>query len=598
MENNFLDKYKKQGEQFQTAQPTPKNDPPVLPTTPVDPVSTGVSGGDEATDETFHFTEETTFKPPARTVTEKVKKPFPWIAVILGVVAVIIAIILIWFFNLGKAIPDMTGWSGADVELWARENNILLRLDEAFDETIPADELISQDPAAGETVASGGFLSVVISEGPDLSVMVEVPDLKNMTMDQVEAWAAENFMTKVRITSEASATIAAGKVISVTINDNTVLGKEVRRDSPVYVVFSKGTATGEAVKLPDFTTMSRVEAQAFADENGIILQFVEAFSDTYPKDAIYKQDIKAEETIYGGDTVVLNISKGKEILVLNFFEYEREVALLKASQAGIATVVTERYSTSSTNTLLSQSIKAGTLYEEGDVVELVYSLGNSFSLGSFVGQSETALQEWITPLNEEGASLRISAEYTASSEPKGTILSQQQQNVKIGINQTINIVVSTGQVLFVPDLVANPGSSYTDIITREKAIALCEAHSLVPIFIEQQNDSYLPGEVWEQSIAPGVEVQQGTTIYLRYNPVKQTLTVPSFIGMTESEIRAAGYTQNFSITFTEGSYEAGMEGKVTAQSVPAGSTVELGGSIELTVGGEDTPLGGDGTTFG
>ena len=56
-------------------------------------------------------------------------------------------------------------------------------------------------------------MKLIISAGHDLSVTLPIPDFMSMTRQEIDAWAAENFMTKVRITTEYSSTVEAGKVI-------------------------------------------------------------------------------------------------------------------------------------------------------------------------------------------------------------------------------------------------------------------------------------------------------------------------------------------------------------------------------------------------
>ena len=102
----------------------------------------------------------------------------------------------------------------------------------------------------------------------------------------------------------------------------------------------------------------------------------------------------------------------------------------------------------------------------------------------------------------------------------------------IGINTTINITVSSGKVVYVPDFVAPAGSGYDAAITREKAIAMCEELNIVPIFVEEGKSGRLPGEIWSQSISAGQEINEGSTITLKYTPVNVQVTVPDFTNMT------------------------------------------------------------------
>ncbi len=583
MDNDFLSNYKKNNEP--NTENVPSNTDKVRPTNRT-VNSTGEKVNAELNSNNFNFEEKSNFEPPKnRNRAKNTEKSIPFVYIGLAVVAIIAIIVTVIMLNRGTAVPNMIGWTRSEAELWASENDVLIRAETEFSDTVEINEIFSQNPAEGESVSSGSFIELIVSSGPDLSILVEVPDIESMTMAEVESWAESNHMSKVRVTSEDSETVPEGEVISFTINDNTVLDKEIRRDSPLYVVFSRGKGEGEAVTLPDFTTMTLDATKAFAEEKKIILEIVEEFHDTYPENTIFKQNIKAEEVIREGDTVILNVSKGKEIIVPNFYEYSREKASVLASQLGIMTIVDDKYSSSNEGNLIYQSVEAGSLYTD-QIIELTYSLGNSFTVPSFVGQNLDSVYAWIDPLNELGASLRISVQYTSSELSGGTILTQDKESTKIGISATINLVVSKGDVVYVPDLVQDAGSTYANIMTREKAMAICNELQLVPIFIAENSEGRLQGEVWYQSLEPGYETQQGTEIQIKYVPVNNVQTVPDFYGMTKDDIINKGYDKLFSISFTDGEYVENMEGKIVSQSVNSGSTVALGSSVILSYGSD------------
>ncbi len=557
---------------------------------PVQNMQTERSVQARQTADDMNFEQRSTFKAPEpKIATTNSKKPTPLLyGLIAGGVVIVAVVVTILLLSGGGSVtlPDMTGWTKTNVDLWASENETIVRYVETFSDEIPENTVMSQSPAANESLPAGTFLEISLSVGPDLSIMVTLPDIMNMSRSEVEDWAEQNHMTKLRITSEYSETVELGKVIEFTVNDETVVGTEVRRDTPVYVIFSNGSENTGPVTLPDFTTMSVEDAQEFADEKNIILEISHEYDDEIPKDTIMSQDIDAEEVIQGGDTVKLVVSLGKKIIVPNFGQYDREIAMSMASQLGIMTTVEERYSGSSEGRLISQSISSGTLYEEGDIVKLVYSLGNEFILSSYVGQSEDALKTWAAEVNDLGASIKISSKYTESSQPRGSILSQDKENTTIGISTTIYIVVSEGAIVYVPDFVTVAGLTYADAITREKAIAMCDEVGIVPIFEAVSQAGRLPGEVWYQSIEPGIQVDQGDTITLKYVPVDESFEVPDFTGMTKMEIDLAEYGYMFELVYEENGGDVSID-PVFSQSLRAGSVVAPGTKITLTLSYEE-----------
>jgi beta-lactam-binding protein with PASTA domain len=249
--------------------------------------------------------------------------------------------------------------------------------------------------------------------------------------------------------------------------------------------------------------------------------------------------------------------------------------------------MTERYSSRSAGSFLSQSLDVGSVYPAGEILELVYSLGNKIVLHSFVGQTRATIESWAKELNDQGASIRVSVTQTQSNAPKDTIIYQDKANAMIGTDTTIRITVSLGRTIFVPDLVAPEGSGYDKAFTRDKALAICEELGLIPIFVAESKTGRLPGEIWYQSVAAGKEVYENTTITLKYHPADVTIKIPDFTGMTREAILEAGYLKKLNITFILLDYPVeGFSNVVYQQSIPAGRTVVAGTDITLTISPE------------
>lgn len=520
------------------------------------------------------------------------KRPNNMVLIIGGVaaIAVIAVVLLIALGGGGVEVKNFEGWAYSDVQLWANENNIKLQPEQEYNDAFDEGKVISQGVAAGEKIKKGEFLPIKVSKGHDMSITLELPDLSNMTKDEVEAWAAQNFMSKVRITTEYSDTVPMGKVIRYEVNDNTVVG-EVRRDTPVYVIVSKGKEDEAAIDItvPDFKTKTISECFVFAAENGINLIIEEQYDDYVPKGSIISQSVKPEEKVKKGTEITVVLSKGKKIIVPDFSGYSKEKAQAVALELGVQISIKEKYSGSSEGRFLSQNIAAGSVLEDGDFLELVYSMGNKIVVASYVGQTRDAIESWAKELNKFDARITIKATYTQSNQPAGTIIHQDIANKVVGRSTTIRITVSEGSVVFVPDFVAEAGLPYGEVITREDALKMCEEVGIIPIFIESASTGRLPGEVWSQSVAAGEEAYQGSTITLKYTPSAQT-QVPDFKGMTKQEILDAGHNMKLHITFvTAEEAVAGFEGKVYEQSVAAGTTVATGTKITLTISPQAAP---------
>lgn len=576
MDNNpFLNDYKKKMTDGGSNPPHPDGKRPQDPET--------AAPGSRRYEEKSDFVPLRTVQVVASDSPRRNRKILPIALAIVLILA--IGGILIWYFNLGVRVIDLQGLSLSQAQVWAGDKKIHLQVRKVHSDEYAEDEIIDQNPAAGERLKRGDFLNLTVSLGHDLTVTLPIPDLLNMTMSQVEAWAEENYMSKVRITSEYNDKVPAGKVIRFEINDNTVVDM-VRRNSPVYVIVSKGSEpeTPQSVTVPDFTVMTQDQAEQFAIEHDLELIFLDAYHDFVPKGTITDQDIAPGQVIDSGSVIRLGLSLGKKIVVPNFSGYTRERAASVAAELGIPLLVNERYSRKETGKLISQSLAAGSIYQPGDFLELEFSLGNQVIVANYVGQPLSALQAWIDQYNSQGASLRISVTKTQNNAPRDTILHQDKSNVSLGTDATIRVTVSLGRKVFVPDLIAPKGSGYDSAMTRDKATAICEDLGLIVIFVEEKTEGRLPGEIWHQSVAPGSELYEGNTITLKYNPVRATLQMPDFIGKTPQEIIDEGWMKKLSITFVPAGYLVeDFAGKVFEQSLAAGRTYAYGTAVTVTV---------------
>ena len=111
--------------------------------------------------------------------------------------------------------------------------------------------VISQEPAAGETITAKSNIVLTISKGDEDSSVV-VPNVVNETLDSAKASLEAVGLTVGSVSEAASDRVAAGKVITQTLAADT----EVSRGSVVNLVVSTGAGagTGTGTQEPDAPT--------------------------------------------------------------------------------------------------------------------------------------------------------------------------------------------------------------------------------------------------------------------------------------------------------------------------------------------------------
>ncbi len=513
------------------------------------------------------------------------------IAIGLTVFSLLLIAVMIIVLSGGKKIevPNFQGWHINDFMLWASENEVLTQLEEQYNDDIEVDKIISQAVAQGTKIKKGEFVKVFVSLGPDMKREFDLPDIMNMSVGEIENWAEINHMSKVRITSEFSASIPLGNVIEYEINDNTVVDK-VKRSTPIYIVVSKGpeAVTAKKITIPDFKTMGVSETVLFAQENGLNLTIEKQYDDYAPENSIIAQSLPKDTEAYSGDNLKIIVSLGKKTTMISLYSFYKDEAIQKAAQLGISYSVSERYSSSKKGRLIWQSIEEGTELKDDMHLDLRFSLGSQIYIGNYVGSPKSSIEKWLLDENALGARATVNFTYSKNDAAPGTIISQSIADTYIYRDKTINVVVSSGEIIYCPDFVAPSGSSYEDAITREKALDMVKDMDVTLVFVESAASGRLGGEIWYQSIAAGAEVSAGATITLKYNPVGSTVIVPSFSGKTQSEVMAMPEYGKLNVTFIEGDYDINYAGKVYSQSIAQATTVAQGTSITLYVSPETT----------
>ena len=99
---------------------------------------------------------------------------------------------LVW--SLGpepRVIPEYTGQAAADAVAALEGAGLVVDLTEEYSQSMPEGLVISVTPPAGQSVAKGGTVDIIVSLGLPF---VEVPDVSGMSaVDAADALAADRF---------------------------------------------------------------------------------------------------------------------------------------------------------------------------------------------------------------------------------------------------------------------------------------------------------------------------------------------------------------------------------------------------------------------
>ena len=191
-------------------------------------------------------------------------------------------------------------------------------------DSVQAGQIIRTDPVLGANLAKRDGITMVVSEGPTLSVLIE---LAGLTADDAKAKLAELGLEAAPIDT-ADEAVAIGTVVSWTVPDQPTLkvGDSVVKGTTVAINVSTGPAMRE---IPNLLGMTLEAATAKLSELGLVVVEAPAMgSPDVPAGQISVQVPVAAEKLAKGGTVTITVSKGQTTTLIPTI-YGRDLASVK-----------------------------------------------------------------------------------------------------------------------------------------------------------------------------------------------------------------------------------------------------------------------------
>ncbi|MGE5575613.1 MAG: Stk1 family PASTA domain-containing Ser/Thr kinase [Syntrophothermus sp.] len=142
-------------------------------------------------------------------------------------------------------VPQLVGKSLEEAQMLTREQQLRLNVERRiFHSTIPADYVVSQDPAEGKKVKIRRTVNVTASKGPETFI---VPDLVGKTVREAKVDINQAGLSLGLEQQEYSAEVEEGRII----RQDPEPGARLERGMTVDITVSKGPAPDQVI-VPDF----------------------------------------------------------------------------------------------------------------------------------------------------------------------------------------------------------------------------------------------------------------------------------------------------------------------------------------------------------
>lgn len=163
------------------------------------------------------------------------------------------------------AVPDLEGVSTTDAQALARDAGLEIEWleDERYDESVPANHVLRQDPRAGSLVKRGAAIRAAVSLGQEV---VEVPDVSNRALQAAQVTLASQGLALGKVANVFSSSGKPGTVV----NQDPAAGSNVSRGQTVDLYLSLDSKSAIFV-MPDLVYRRYTEARRFFEARGIRL---------------------------------------------------------------------------------------------------------------------------------------------------------------------------------------------------------------------------------------------------------------------------------------------------------------------------------------
>ena len=492
--------------------------------------------------------------------------------------AVIVLIIAVAGFFLLKlkdvTVPDMSAWELSEAQAWASKYHSNTILKGEYSKEAELNSILSQDIAPGKRLSSGSTLTITYSLGADPEEAITLPDIKSMTLSELNTWITDNRLSGITIETETSQIVPKNNVISYEFVD----GSEdafLRKNRMVIYVSGGEESTDTTIEMPDLYGMTKAEVMQWAEDQKVKVTIQEEFNQYVEYGKVFSQSIDAETKMTRNDPVTVSLSRGNPIPVPDFTGMSRSEASDLATLNGIRLFYQMEISEEEADLVLRQDVAAGTEIDGQQVVSLVIAKEDGkIMVPDFHGLTPDEAEQLaglygLKIFQKDKEKYGVHAEVVSQSIAAGTKLENDGLvTLKLGAS-----AASTSMPAFTG-------------LSKTEATVLAQNLGITLAFHESESLKYSDQTILSQSVAAGKPIDPEVTVLLEV-AVNSGVKAPHLINMNLNEAKAwavqKGITLNV-IDYYSKDYPAGSiyyQNLEKGDFIPANKIVTVHHSLGL-----------------
>lgn len=270
------------------------------------------------------------------------------------------------------SLETMKNKSLFDATLYLKRNALQYEISYEYSDKVLKGNVISHSPNAGVTVDhTKDIITLIVSKGAKITV----PNLLNMSKDDIVAWVLENNL-KIQFIEEYNVA-DIGKVIKANYKEKDIISS----GTTITITTSKGP-----LKFESYSSLT--EFKNWADEYSVNYSIDYEFNDSVARGSIIKFSIQKDTIIDESTTIVVYISNGKSINVPNFVGKAKSNITSTCNNLGIkCTFYYTSYSNTTKDVATTQNVKTGTIVVSGAVINIGLSKGPAQTFNVYIQSS-------------------------------------------------------------------------------------------------------------------------------------------------------------------------------------------------------------------
>ena len=388
---------------------------------------------------------------------------------------------------------------------WANSHNINLTTKYEYSDEFETNTIMKQSVEPDTLTSKVKSMEVVVSNGPNYDLEVNIPDMIGWNIDDVVEVIKKNKMDHVTIDYEFRDDITRDEEFEQNKSGN------MKRSDELKLKFSLGREEDlEPVELKDLTDMEEFDATLWLKRNGIQYDIIYEYNDDVEKGNVIKTDPKKGTVIKQSEMKIkLYISKGKKITAPDFTTMSLEEIEEWANQNHMKINYSSEYSNNvKIGKVIRASVQKGDTIDEGTTIHIITSKGPL----KMISYGDDDVDKIRSFANENGLQFVLNEEFNNDVE-KGKIISvDKKPGQTLSQTETITVVVSLGKKRSIPNFIG---------MTRSEAKNACDNNGLSCTF-NYAYSTKTKDTVINQNKTAGSEVSEGTNVILTISNGKQS----------------------------------------------------------------------------